>query len=88
MRLKRLTQYKDVLNFVLEDGSVYIIVRSKDGKFVCVGELYQAESKDQILALENQKCCQISPSNYFVLAYQNQINQVCLQVSEVETVTQ
>lgn len=86
MRLKRLSHYQEVLNFVLEDGSVYIIMRSKNGKFVCVGELYQAESKGKTTVLNNQKCCQLSPLNYFVLAYPNQINQVSLQVSESDTV--
>ncbi len=57
MKLKSLSHFKEVLNFVLEDGSVYIIIRNKDGQFVCTGELYQPEQQDARLELDNQKCC-------------------------------
>ena len=53
MKLKKLTLYKEVLNFVLDDGSVYIIIKSKEGKFVCAGELYQAELKNEKTELDN-----------------------------------
>lgn len=57
MRLKSLTHFNEVLNFVLEDGSVYVIIRNKEGNFVCTGELYQPEHQDPKLELDNQKCC-------------------------------
>jgi hypothetical protein len=40
---------------VLDDGSIYIIMKNKEGKFVCVGDLYLAEKPElnKTQALDN-----------------------------------
>lgn len=44
--MKSLTHHNEILNFVLEDGSVYVIMKNKEAKFVCISELYQSKNED------------------------------------------